>query len=296
MKPELEFQQLTNFLAVARARSFSGAASEIGVSQSSLSRAIQKLEAKIGQPLFERKPREVTLTDLGQLLVGRAEQIVALVEDTFAEISEAGNTGRVRLAVIPTIAPYFLPIVLREYARKFPNTSVLVQEDTTQNILKLCSHGEVDLAILALPITAKYLEVEPLFDEELVLVMPNDHPLEKKRTIQLSDVQDLPFVMLDQAHCLSENIATFCERGSVQPIAIERTSQLATVQELVSLSHGISMVPKMAQKLDQSDRRVYRSFSGEKPTRTVAMLSNPYRYESKWIQSFKEHLRTYQQA
>ncbi len=169
--------------------------------------------------------------------------------------------------------------------------SVTVQEDTTQNILKRCSRGEVDLAILALPIKAKYLQAEPLFTEELMLVLPIGHPLEKKRSIRLSDVQRYPFVMLDQAHCLSDNIAAFCQRQSVQPISVERTSQLTTLQELVSLSHGISMVPKMAVRVDQSSRRVYRSFSGEKPTRTIAMLTNPYRYQSRWTTAFIEHLR-----
>lgn len=291
MKTELEFQQLTHFMAVARASNFTRAAEEMGVSQSSLSRSIQKLESQIGQPLFDRKPREVTLTDLGELLAGRAAQILALVEDTFTELSESGASGRVRLAVIPTIAPFLLPSVLSEFAEAWPNVSVYVQEDTTQNILKLCSRGEVDLAILALPITAKYLEVEPLFQEELVLVLPNGHQLEKKKKIQLADVQEFPFVMLDQAHCLSDNIASFCRRESIQPISIERTSQLATVQELVSLRHGISMIPEMAQRLDQSDRRIYRSFSGIKPTRTVAMLSNPYRYQSRWVNELMDHLR-----
>lgn len=293
MTPKLDLQQLSNFVAVARTRNFSRAAEELNVGQSSLSRSIQKLEAVLGQPLFERKPREVVLTDLGELLLGRAEQILSLVDDTFSEITESGKSGRVRLAVIPTIAPFFLPVILRDFHETHPNISILVQEDTTKNIIKMCNHGEVDLAVLALPLEAKYLETERLFEEELVLVMPNGHPLENKKSIKLSDVTEFPFVMLDQAHCLSDNIQTFCKRESLQPISVERTSQLATVQELVSLSHGISMVPKMAQRLDASQRRVYRSFSGDKPTRTVAMLCNPYRYESVWVKAFKDFLRDY---
>lgn len=292
MQTEIEFHQLRHFLAVARAGNFTRAAEELGVSQPTLSRSIQKLEAQLGQPLFERKPREVTLTDLGELFVNRAEQILSLVDDTFSELTEAANSGRVRLGVIPTIAPFFLPTVLQDFATQHPAVSIVVQEDTTENLLKRCSHGEVDLAILALPIFAKYLEIENLFEEELVLVMPLRHALVKKKRITLADVKDLSFVMLDEAHCLSDNIATFCRRQQVQPVSIERTSQLATVQELVSLDHGISMVPKMAQVLDKSKRRVYRSFAGEKPTRTVAMVGNPYRYESKWLKAFKEHLRS----
>lgn len=296
LKSELEFQQLIHFMAVANAKNFTRAAEEVGTSQSSLSRSIQKLETKIGEPLFDRRPREVVLTDLGKLFEGRAEQILAMVDDTFRELTDSGKSGRVRLGVIPTIAPFLLPTVLSDFSRAFPNVSTIVQEDTTQNIIKLCNRGEIDLAILALPVTAKYLDVEPLFEEELVLVMPNGHRLEKKKSIKLADVREFPFVMLDQAHCLSDNIASFCRRESLEPVSIERTSQLATVQELVSLSHGISMVPKMAQVLDQSDRRVYRSFAGEKPTRTIAVMTNPYRYQSKWVLEFLKHLRGLEEA
>lgn len=288
---QFEIQQLEYFLAVARAKSFSRAAEELAISQPTLSRAVLKLEEAIGEPLFERKPREVTLTDLGELFFDRAERIVVQLDDLLLEISDAGQKGRIRVAVIPTIAPYLLPNLLDRFAKVYPNVSVVIQEDTTNNILTMCKHGEVDLAILALPINVKYMEVEVLFEEELLLVMPKGHRLEKKSKIKLTDVQQFPFLMLGQAHCLSENIESFCKQESIEPVSISRTSQLATVQELVALDHGISIVPEMARRLDKSDQRVYRHFSGSKPTRTVAMLTNPYRYESKWLKAFKDHLR-----
>jgi hypothetical protein len=103
--------------------------------------------------------------------------------------------------------------------------------------------------------------------------------------------QGFPFVMLSEAHCLSDNIASFCRRKSVQPVTVERTSQLTTLQELVTLNHGVSIVPEMARKTDTSDRRVYRSFSGEKPVRTVAMMWNPDRFQSQAVKALMQHLR-----
>jgi LysR family hydrogen peroxide-inducible transcriptional activator len=216
------------------------------------------------------------------------------MEDTFAELSEAGRRGRIRLGAIPTIAPYFLPGLLSGFAKEHPEISVIVQEDTTENLIKRCSHGEIDLAILALPIIAKYLEVEPLFDEELLLVLPVGHPLAASKAVAIDAVDGYPFVMLSEAHCLSDNIATFCRRKSVQPVTVERTSQLTTVQELVTLNHGVSIVPEMARKTDTSDRRIYRSFSGEKPVRTVAMMWNSYRFQSKAVKTLMEGLRLQQ--
>jgi LysR family hydrogen peroxide-inducible transcriptional activator len=291
MRHDLEFQALEQFVALARNRNFTRAAKELHLSQSALSRAIQKLEDQFGQPLFERKPREVVLTDLGELLLERAKEILALVEDTFSELSEAGRRGRIRLGAIPTIAPYFLPSLLGDFAEARPEISVVVQEDTTDNLVKRCSHGEIDLAIVALPIITKALEVEPLFSEELLLVVPVGHPLEKAKNITAKVVDGYPFVMLNEAHCLSENIASFCRKQSIQPVTVERTSQLATVQELVALDHGVSIVPQMARRIDSSDRRVYRSLKGEKPVRTVAILWNPYRFQSRSVKALIRHLR-----
>lgn len=287
----MELDQLRYFLKVAERGTFTRASEELMISQPALSRSIQKLEEELGQPVFQRRARSVSLTDAGTLLQGRAQHILSLVEDTKAEITDDGSTGRIRIGAIPTIAPYFLPEILRDFSNEFPNASLIVQENTTDRLLKACSQGEIDLAILALPIAAKYLDFEELFDEELLLVLPPDHPLAAKDKIRLTDVEPFPFVLLDEAHCLSENITSFCRQRQFHPVAVERTSQLAMVQELVSLSHGISMIPAMARERDQSDRRVYRSITSPQPMRTIAVAWNPYRFQSRLIRTFREKLR-----
>lgn len=291
MRYDIEIQQMKQFMAVARAGNFTKAAKDLNLSQSALSRSIQKLEDEIGQPLFERRPREVVLTDLGEVFRERVREILKLTEDTFSFLSEAGHKGRIRLGAIPTIAPYFLPTILQSFSQENPEVSVLVQEDTTENLLLRCNRGEIDLAILALPVSVKYLETEPLFDEELFVVVPTGHELTTRSKITAEAIEDYPFVTLTEAHCLSDNIASYCRQESVQPVSVERISQLTTVQELVALGHGISMVPEMAKCLDACDRRAYLSFDGRAPTRTVGMLWNPYRYQSKWVENLREHLR-----
>jgi LysR family hydrogen peroxide-inducible transcriptional activator len=292
MRIPIEFQALEQFVALARTRNFTRAAEELNLSQSALSRSIQKFEDLLGQPLFDRKPREVLLTTLGELLHERAKEILKLVEETFSELSEAGRRQRIRLGAIPTIAPYLLPRLLGVFSQRYPDISVIVQEDTTDTLIKSCRQGDIDLAIVALPISAKDLEVEPLFSEELLLVLPIGHPLASQQAIMVEAVSSYPFVMLNEAHCLAENISSFCRRQSIQPITVERTSQLTTVQELVSLNHGVSIIPEMARNIDQSDQRVYCSFSGEKPTRTVAIMWNPARFQSTAIKLLMKHMRT----
>ena len=291
MRNDLNFHLLEQFVVLARTKNFTRAAEELHLSQSALSRAIQKLEDQLGKPVFDRKPREVILTDFGELLLERAKDILKMVEDTFAELAEAGRRGRIRLGAIPTIAPFFLPKLLGSFAKKNPDIAVIVQEDTTEELIKRCTHGEIDLAIIALPIIARDVEIERLFDEELLLVVPRDHPLEKGKKITAESVDQYPFVMLNEAHCLSEHVAAFCRKQSIQLVTIERTSQLATVQELVSLDHGVSIVPEMARRIDLSNDRVYRSFSGEKPQRTIAMMWSSSRYQSKAFKTLVKHLR-----
>ncbi len=267
----MDLDQLRYFLCVAARQNFTRAAEELEISQPALSRSIQKLEEELGQPVFERKTRSVSLTDAGTLLQARAQQVLAILEDTKAEITDDGQSGRVRVGAIPTIAPYFLPEILRRFSAAYPKAMVIVQENTTDLLLKSCMQGEIDLAIVALPVPAKYLDVEELFEEELLLVLPPDHPLAGKSGIRLSDVEPYPFVLLDEAHCLSDNIVSFCRQRSFQPVVMERTSQLAMVQELVSLSHGVSMIPAMARQLlhrsktDAHGRRRLESLPLSKP-------------------------------
>ncbi|MFY9253176.1 MAG: LysR family transcriptional regulator [Fuerstiella sp.] len=286
----MELDQLRYFLQIAERGNFTRAAEDLSISQPALSRSIQKLEEELGQPIFERKSRSVSLTDAGTLLQARALQVLSILDDTKAEITDDGESGRVRVGAIPTIAPYFLPEILRRFSTEYPKATIVVQENTTDVLLKSCTQGEIDLAIVALPIPAKYLEVEELFKEELLLVLPLNHPLADRAKISVSDVEPFPFVLLDEAHCLSGNIASFCRQKSFQPVAVERTSQLTMVQELVSLSHGVSMIPAMARNCDQSDRRTYRSLVKPKPMRTVAVVWNPYRFESRLLKAFREHL------
>lgn len=286
----MDLTQLSHFLKVSEHRSFTRAAEALVMSQPALSRSVAKLEEELGQPLFERRSRSVELTEAGKLLEARARQVFALLEDTRAEISDDGNTGRLRVGAIPTIAPYFLPGILRAFAETHPRCQLTVQEEVTERLVHQVQQGEVDVAILALPITAKYLEAVKLFDEELFLVMPVDHPLAARKRLTIGDVQGQPFVLLGEAHCLSDTIVSFCRREQFQPVSVERTSQLTTVQELVSLGHGVSLIPAMARQIDQSDRRVYRSLSGEVPRRSVAAIWNPYRFQSRLMRAFIEQL------
>lgn len=286
----MDTEQLRQFLAVARLGNITRAADELAISQPALSRSIQRLEEEFGERLFERKTRSVELTEAGELLQGRAEQVLGILDDTKAQIADDGQSGRVRMGAIPTIAPYLLPGFLRDCRTAFPDAEFLLQEETTDQLLHRLKQGELDLAILALPIAEKYVDTQELHSEELWLAMPPDHPLGKKKRVVLDDLEPYPFVLLGEAHCLTDSVVAFCRQRSFQPVAVERTVQLTTVQELVALGHGVSLIPEMVRRQDRSGRCVYRSLDGAKPQRTIAVAWNPYRFESKLVTAVRERL------
>lgn len=286
----MDTDQFRQFLAVARLGNITRAAEELAISQPALSRSMQRLEEEFGQQLLERKTRAVALTEAGSLLRARAEQVLGILDDTRAQIADDGGSGRVRIGAIPTIAPYLLPRFLSDCRGALPNAELLVQEDTTDQLLGRCKQGEIDLAIVALPIASKHIETQELFAEELLLAMPTGHPLATKKRVTLDDLQPHPFVLLGEAHCLTDSVVAFCRQRSFHPVSVERAIQLATVQELVALGHGVSLIPEMVRRADASSTRVYRSLDGTRPRRSIAMAWNPYRFESRLVAAVKQRL------
>jgi LysR family transcriptional regulator, hydrogen peroxide-inducible genes activator len=292
----MDLPSLRAILKIAERGSFSQAARDLGVTQPAISQQVGRLEAELGRALFERHGRSISLTEAGEKLCQHARQIIALADDARRIVTDDGQSGRITVAAIPTIAPYLLPEVLSTFRTTHPQAHVEVHEEVTASLLQRCSNGEIDLGLLALPAERKYLHFERLYDEELLLVLPAQHDLAKARKVRLEDLQDEPFVLLDEAHCLSGDIRSFCLRKRFQPVATGRTTQLTTVQELVALGHGISLIPEMARRLDHDPRRVYRSLDGPRPRRTIAMCWNPDRYQSKLLKHLMANLRQHPNA
>lgn len=287
----MEMHQLRYFTKIADLGNFTHAARACHVSQPSLSFQIAKLERELGQPLFERQTRGAKLTEAGLRFKERVDQILRMVEDAGACVKDDADAGNLVIAAIPTIAPFLLPGILAQFARKHPRAQLEVIEETTDKILKLCAEGEVDIALLALPIEQNTLELQPLFVEELQAVLPKGHALARKKRLTLDELALQPFVLLHEAHCLTDQTRGFCSRHLFAPIATARTHQLTTVQELVRLGLGISLIPAMAAKMDHDPGRVYRRFSGAIPTRTIAVGWNRLRYQSKLFKTFVAFLK-----
>jgi LysR family hydrogen peroxide-inducible transcriptional activator len=250
------------------------------------------LEQELGQPLFERLGRKVALTDAGRVLVEYAQKILSLAEDAknrIADEQESG-VGRVAIGAIPTVAPYLLPKVLKQFGRVCPKASVEIYEEVTELLLKMCLEGEADVILLALPVEEEQLRVEPLFRDELLVAMPRGHALASKPRLALGDLAEESFILLNETHCLTDDVLAFCRQREFRPRVACRSSQLDTIQRLIALGHGVSLLPRLAVDADSSKHRVYRPLVGQ-PTRTVVMAWNPHRFQSRLVHKLLETIR-----
>lgn len=288
----MELHQLRYFVAVARLGNFSRAAEQCHVSQPSLSQQIQKLERRLGQRLLDRLGKHAVPTEAGRALFDRAVTILAAVDDAEREVKDFDQEkGRLIVGAIPTIAPYLLPDTVREFASRHPSVDLILHEDLTGHLLAGAAAGELDMAVLALPVADDRLHKEVLFNEPLLLALPKGHRLCGKRKITLADVREERFVVLDEMHCLGKQILHFCRAEGCQRLMC-RSAQLSTVLALVELGQGISLVPRMARPIQkQVTSVVFRELAEGAPSRTIAAVWHKGRYHSKAGKVFLEILR-----
>lgn len=289
----MEFHQLRYFVAVAETGSFSRAAERCHVSQPSLSQQIQKLERRLGKPLFNRLGHRTVLTDAGRLLLDRATQVLGTVADTERRLRAGDNqlSGQLAIGAIPTIAPYLLPPVFQSFMRHYPNVEFVVREDVTAHLLPAVVEGELDLAIVALPIADARLETESLFSEPLLLALPPRHPLARRPRLAIQDCAEERFILLGEMHCLGEQVLSFCNAHDCHPQIACQTAQISTIQSLIALGQGISLLPDMARRADRSRSLVYRALTKDQPQRTVAVAWHRHHYHSPLAEHLLAELR-----
>lgn len=270
----MEMHQLRYVVAVARTRNFSRAAESCHVSQPSLSQQIQKLEDELGDRLFERTRREARLTNVGEAFLRRAMAILQEVEAAKREVSEVQElrSGILRIGVLPTIAPYLLPRLMVVFTPKYPGIELVVQEDTTAQLIRQVLACELEMAIVSDPFDERGLQSMELFEEELLVALPPHHSLCNKQEIGVNDLEQERFILMKEGHCLGDQVNRFCQRQELRPQISFRSAQLETLQALVWSGLGVSLVPEMATQTGAQNRPVYRSLSGVRPKRKIIVI------------------------
>jgi LysR family hydrogen peroxide-inducible transcriptional activator len=268
----ITLRQLRYLGALAEHRHFGRAAEACSVTQPALSMQIKELEEELGIELVERRRGEVALTDIGGEVVRRAERVLASTRDLadFARHRTRLLTGRLRLGVIPSIAPYVLPKILPVLQRRYPDLRVELRETQTRTLLEELGRGALDVVMLALPAANAEIETIRLFDDPFLLAVPaGDHRPENAR-VNAQDIDQQRLILLEEGHCLRDQALDYCASAR-RDVSLGATS-LATVMQMVANGYGITLLPRVAVDVEVRDERVkLLRFREPAPGRTVGL-------------------------
>lgn len=265
----MEIHQLRYVCAIAETGSFSRAAERCQVAQPSLSQQVLKLEEDLGAKLFDRLGRSIRLTEAGRAFLPHARAILTQMEEARASVAEQGADvrGSVTAGMIPTIAPYLMPRYTAAFAKKYPEAKLRIVEETTPVLVEGLRNLSVDVAILALPLRHKDLELYPLRTEPLFAVLPKDHPQAGAKTLALKELRGEPFVMLRDGHCFRDLSLSACTHARITPRIAFESGQFSSLLGMVAAGVGVSLVPEMA--VDRNAECRYVRLSDARATRTI---------------------------
>jgi LysR family hydrogen peroxide-inducible transcriptional activator len=287
---KFDLRQLECFCTVARLGSFTKAAEELGVAQSSLSEQIAKLEQGLASVLFERLARRIELTPAGEALLPRVQAMLqdAAALPQYLETVRTESGGILRVGVIPTILPYFLAPRLREFVEKFPAIDLQLREAPTAELIRQIDDGMIDIAILSLPVDGNNLVMRELFREPIHLAVPNFHILANAEKVLLRRVSAERLLILKDGHCLRDETLTICDRARARFAAQFEADQFASIFELIRAGFGVSLVPEMARRAAVGCRLIPIE---PKAMRRVGYIRLERRYVSRVMESFTGWLR-----
>ncbi len=271
----LTFKQLRYLEALARHSHFGRAAEACAISQPALSQQIKALEQELGANLFERDRRQVRLTSFGEEIATRARDILRALDELegYAHASRDGQVTRLRIGVIPTVAPYLLPSLIGDLTRLHGGLDLNVRETLTPKLVQELNEGRLDMAILALPVSEPSLTEVALFTERFVLVRPRED--EGKPAPDREALSEMRLLLLEEGHCFREQALSFC---NAKPRAVASrdlldASSLSTLVQMVDAGLGITLIPEMAVAVETRSASVsVTHFTTQEPSRTIGMV------------------------
>ncbi|WOI56342.1 hydrogen peroxide-inducible genes activator [Palleronia sp. LCG004] len=269
MSPTLK--QMRYFEALARHGHFGRAAEVSNISQPALSMQIREMEAHLGIALFERGPKAVRLTAFGETVRERVREILRATDDIadLARLARGGLTGRLRLGVIPTIAPYLLPRIVSAIDPEGSGLELDIRETTTSHLLRELSEGRLDTAIVALPISEPGIEEAALFAEPFVLVRPEVEGGDRMPARE--ELREMRLLLLEEGHCFRDQALSFCDMGP-RTYGLDATS-LGTLVQMVGAGMGVTLVPQMAVAVETRAAPVaIGRFDPPEPERTIGLI------------------------
>jgi LysR family hydrogen peroxide-inducible transcriptional activator len=284
-------------VAVADTGNFTRAAERSHITQPSLSQQILNLEAEVGHKLFHRLGRKAVLTEAGVTFLGRARKILFEVDNAAKELSDHPSLDRqITVGAVPTVMPYMIATVIAKCHEQHPNLAIHAREDFRNELVRLVVEGDLDLAVITLPVKDHRLSIEPLLTEQLLLVVGKSHPFASRAEISLTDLAEETFVSMGDSSTLATQIRGFFGDHNFAPKIGYRCAQIATLKLFVTMGLGISILPEVARLPDDRNTLTYLRLTGAAPTRELAIIRHLQRYQSRGAEQFLTLLREHARA
>lgn len=292
----MQFQQLAYFLAVARTRHFTRAAEVSGVAQPSLSKQIRSLERELGAPLFSRARGNITLTPAGEALLPLAQRMLTDLETARREVAELAGVrrGRVRLGATPSLCAGLLADVLSDFHTRFPGIELHVEESGSRDLIRDLGRGELDLALIILPLQSSDPDfvTTPILRESLVVASSMAHPSPNERaSMRITELREHPLVMFRRGYDVREATLRACRAAGFEPTLAVEGGEMDAVLRFVEVGLGMAVVPSMVLK----NRPGLRGTPLARPRllRTIALARRRDVEPSHSAEAFRRHLNTY---
>jgi LysR family hydrogen peroxide-inducible transcriptional activator len=283
----MNLRELEYLIALADELHFHKAAARCFVSQPTLSAQIKKLEEELGVLLIDRSNRQVTMTDAGKAVVEQAKKVLSSskILKEIAQSFKDPMVSEIQLGLIPTIAPYLLPLIIAPLKHKYPKLKLWLHEYQTHILLEKLRNAELDLLILALPIESHSFQEKILFEEPFWLAVPAQDELAKKTTIDLSQITNKEILLLEEGHCLRDHALDVCYLAGASEFNNFHATSLETLRHMVAEGIGITLLPELAvlRYLNSTDENIcYIPFKKPMPTRKIGILyrKGSYREET----------------
>jgi len=290
--------QLEYIVAVDKHRHFGKAAEDCHVTQPTLSMQIQKVEEEVGYPLFDRLKKPIVATAKGQRFIAQAK-VLLHEHHKLMDLSRQQGTeisGELRLGVIPTIAPYLLPLFIESISKQFPKMQLTVDELKTETIIKMLKEDQLDAGILATPLNEAGLKERPIYYEPFYLYVAKSHPLNARKRIKEDDLQGHEMWLLADGHCFRQQIVRYCSLNvneGVFPNVQFEGGNIDTLRNIIRKSKGYTLVPALfVEGLSEGERRDFvRPFESPVPTREVSLVYRRDQWKSDILDALEEGIR-----
>ncbi|WP_126970395.1 hydrogen peroxide-inducible genes activator [Gynurincola endophyticus] len=276
----MTFIQLEYIVAVDTYRHFAEAANRCFVTQPTLSMQIQKLEDELKVKIFDRSKQPVMPTEIGKTIIEQARTLLADKERLFETVNEHKGilSGELKIGIIPTLAPYLLPLFIQRFNKSYPNVKLIVQEGITTQIIQLLKEGVLDAGVVVTPLNEKGISEHVLFYEELLVYASKSNQTYKKNYVLAKDIDPNELWLLEEGHCFRSQIMNLCElrKDSLIKEQFEyRAGSIEALRRMVELNEGITILPELSvEDMDPKRKKMIRPFKKPQPMREVSIITH----------------------